>query len=107
MKMRSRRNYKKNKRTAKLARTAALALALFGLFCVVKVWQNISVDQLNRRNEKYRKKLASIVNQNALLTFQIEKLNRMDLIAGRAKRELGFHQVPKLRLDLKTQQDLN
>jgi len=90
-----------------LARTAALALALFGLFCVVKVWQNVSVDQLNRRNEKYRKTMASIVNQNALLTFQIEKLNRIDLITSRAKRELGFRQVPKLKLDLKTQQGLN
>lgn len=98
MRLKSRRYYKKKEKNARLAKTAALALALFGLFCVVKVWQNVSVDQLNRRNEKYRKHLQDIRSQNALMAFQVEKLDRIDLITRRAKRELGFTQVPKLRL---------
>ncbi|NOY59960.1 MAG: hypothetical protein GXO75_13670 [Calditrichaeota bacterium] len=107
MRLKSRHYYKKKKRNARLAKTAALALALFGLFCVVKVWQNVSVDQLNRQNEKYRKRLKDIHSQNALMIFQVEKLNRIDLITSRAKRELGFSQVPKFKLELGTEQGLD
>ncbi len=107
MRLKSRRYYKGKKKNARLAKTAALALALFGLFCVVKVWQSVSVDQLNRRNEKYRKNLENILDQNALLTFQVEELKRIDLITSRAKRELGFSQAPKLKLELRAVQDLN
>ena len=79
---------------------AALGLALFGLFCFVKVWQNVSVDQQVRRNEELRKELSVLQRENILLVAEIEELTRIERIQAKAVKEFGFVTAPKIKIPL-------
>jgi hypothetical protein len=90
--------YRQQRSNAKWAKIAALGLALFGLFCLVKVWQNVSVDQLSRRNEKIRKELALLHGKNSMLYIKQEQLLQIDNIEKIAHKDLRFDQAQIIRI---------
>jgi cell division protein FtsL len=65
-------------------------LICFALFSVVKVWQNVRVDQLNRENARLRSRLAALKDRNAVLLATVEELKREDRIVRIAKEQLGM-----------------
>ena len=90
--------FRQQRSNAKWAKMAALGLALFGLFCLGKVWQNVTVDQLSRRNEKLRKELAFIQGKNSMLYTVKERLMQIDRIEKLALNDLKFSQAPIIRI---------
>ena len=94
----SKTSYRQQRSNAKWAKLAALGLALFGLFCFVKVWQNVTVDQLSRRNDKLMKELEIIHGENTALFIEQEKLMRLDRIHQIAEKDLKFVKAPTIRI---------
>ena len=72
----------------KMAGRIALCLAFFGIYCFVKVWQNVSIDQMNRKNYHLRNHLEKLRGESALLIVDIENLKRVDRIARIARERL-------------------
>ena len=94
----SKTTYRQQRSNAKWAKMAALGLALFGLFCFVKVWQNVTVDQLSRRNDKLLKELKSIEGRNTSLFIEQERLLRLDRVQQIAETNLNFVKAPTIRI---------
>jgi len=90
----------KRKRIKTTLIKTAIYLILFGLFCFVKVWQNVRVDQMSRRNGALRSQLKELKEGNASLTAEMEKLKRRERIKNFAETRLKLDQVPVLTLDL-------
>jgi cell division protein FtsL len=80
----------------------ALGLAMFGLFCFVNVWQNVSIDEMNRRNGKMQLKLQELKGDCALLTARVEELKDPDRIADIAQKKLGMSQARKMKVPAAT-----
>ncbi|MDZ7317116.1 MAG: hypothetical protein ONB24_13440 [candidate division KSB1 bacterium] len=53
---------------------AALALAVFTVYNLVNVWQNVNVSHLIRRNEELRRELNRINRRCNLLEFELEQM---------------------------------
>ena len=94
----SKTSFKQQRSNAKWAKVAALGLALFGLFCFVKVWQNVTVDQLSRRNDKLLKDLKTIRGRNTALFIEQERLMRLDRVQQIAENNLNFVKAPTIRI---------
>jgi hypothetical protein len=94
----SKTSYRQQRSNAKWAKMAALGLALFGLFCFVKVWQNVTVDQLSRRNDKLLKELKIIEGKNISLFIEQERLMRLDRVQLLAKNNLNYVKAPTIRI---------
>ena len=94
--------WSKHKRSnAKLAKYAAPGLALFGLFCFIRVWQNVTVEELHRKNGELRRNLKEIRQECARLTARVEEVKRLDRIYDIAVKEFNYIQAPKINLFLK------
>jgi cell division protein FtsL len=76
----------------------ALGLALFGLYCFVNVWQNVSIDEMNRRNGKMKIQLQGLKGECALLTARVEELKNPDRIADIAQKKLNMAQARKMKM---------
>ena len=94
----SKTSYRQQRSNARWAKIAALGLALFGLFCFVKVWQNVTVDQLSRRNDKLMKELESIQGKNSSLFIEQEKLMQLERVQQLAENNLNFVKAPTIRI---------
>ncbi len=94
----SKTSYRQQRSNARWAKMAALGLALFGLFCFVKVWQHVTVDQLSRRNDKLLKELKTIQGKNTALFMEQEKLMRLDRVQQIAENNLNFVKAPTIRI---------
>jgi cell division protein FtsB len=80
-----------------------IALALFGLFCFIKVWQNVTVEDLNRQNGEMRRQLQNIKDDQARLKARVDELVHRDRINLIAQEKLDFRQAPKINLVLKNE----
>ncbi|MBN1560469.1 hypothetical protein JW998_09475 [candidate division KSB1 bacterium] len=69
----------------KFGKNAMIVLGLFGVYCFVNVWQNVSITYLNRQNENLRDELRAIERQCDMLTLEVEELKDLD----RLRRVLG------------------
>ena len=81
-------------------RTVTLWLIGFALFSFVQVWQNIKVDQINRRNAALNQELTRIEDENAVLAAQVEELKNEERIVRIARERLGLVQAPKVSINL-------
>ncbi|HNR67572.1 MAG TPA: septum formation initiator family protein [bacterium] len=81
-------------------RWIVLALLGFAVFCFLKVWQSVRVDQLNRRNAELSRELRKIADENALLEACIEHLKNQDRIVAIARDKLGLVQAPKINISV-------
>lgn|GEM_PF-1247936 len=83
-----------------MRRLALLALTLFGMASFIKVWQYVSIDQLNRKNSQLRTDLQSLKNRNAMLTAKLDGLKSMERITRVASEQLNLVQSPKMVIEL-------
>lgn len=60
--------------TLKFGVNAMIVLGLFGIYCFVNVWQNVSITYLNRQNESLRNELKVLERQCDMLTLELEEL---------------------------------
>ena len=51
---------KKQRANLKFGKNAIIVLGLFGVYCFVNVWQNVSITYLNRQNETLRNELQAL-----------------------------------------------
>jgi cell division protein FtsL len=86
------------KSNPKLGRYAAASLAVFAFFCFVKVYQNVTVDNLNIKNGKLRQQLKELRDEYADLSVDVEELKYPDRINRYAEKEFDFVQAPKINL---------
>jgi cell division protein FtsB len=91
---------KKKERAAGFRKLAILVLAVFGFSCFVKVWQNVSIDQLNRKNSQLRAELRTLKNRNAILASNLDELKSMERITRLASEKLNLVQSPKVAIEL-------
>jgi len=75
-------------------------LILFAVFSIVKVWQNVRIDQVVRYNQESRMELKRLQNESSLLTLQYEFLTSIDRIERLAKEKLGFIPAQKMNIEL-------
>ncbi len=75
-------------------------MILFAVFSIVKVWQNVGVDQAARRNQALRMELKNIQYDNSLLTYNLEFLTGIDRIEKLAGEKLGFVPAKKMNIEL-------
>jgi len=75
-------------------------LFLFALFCIVKVWQNVSADQMIRHNQRLKAELTQMQYESSLLTLQLENVANVERIERLAHEKLGFVYAEKVNLDL-------
>lgn len=94
----SKNPYRQQRSNAEWAKVAALGLALFGLFCFVKVWQNVRVDQLMRKNQVLREQLSEIKSLNKALLIEREELLRIDRVQDIALNQLKFRKAPTIKI---------
>ena len=71
---------KKQRANLKFGKNAVIVLALFGIYCFVNVWQNVSITYLNRQNETLRKELESLERECDVLTLKVEELKKPERI---------------------------
>ena len=71
---------KKQRANLKFGKNAIVVLGLFGVYCFVNVWQNVSITYLNRQNETLRNELKSLERECDVLTLQVEQLKDPDRI---------------------------
>ncbi len=90
----------RSERKANMRRLAILVLTLFGLMSFVKVWQYVSIDQLNRKNSQLRADLQNLKNRNAMLTAKLDELKSMERITRVAAEKLNLVQSPKMVIEL-------
>lgn len=69
----------------KFGKNAMIVLGLFGVYCFVNVWQNVSITYLNRQNENLRHELKSLERECDVLMLKVEELKEPD----RVRRVLG------------------
>ncbi len=81
------------------------AFIAFSVFSLVKVWQNVSVGQLNRRNVKMSRELQQLEYEKAVLTDKVETLTHVDRIERIAKEKLGFVPAEKINMKLKDEEN--
>ncbi len=65
---------KKQRAKLRFGKNALIFLGLFGVYCFVNVWQNVSIGYLNRQNESLRKELESLKRACDDLTYDSERL---------------------------------
>ncbi len=65
---------KKQRAKLRFGKNAMVFLGLFGVYCFVNVWQNVSIAYLNRQNENLRRELESLQRSCDDLTFEAERL---------------------------------
>jgi cell division protein FtsL len=82
----------------KLRGKMAIGLALFGIACFIKVWQRVSIDQMNRFNWQKRLELRQLKRENALLIVRVEQLKSYERITRIAREQLGLVSATKLTL---------
>ena len=75
-------------------------LILFAVFSIVKVWQNVSVDQVIRHNQILRMELKQLQYESSLLTLKLEFLTNIERIEKLAKEKLGFIPAHKMNIKL-------
>ena len=85
----------------RVGKYTTIALALFGLFCFIRVWQNVTVEDLNRQNGELRRQLKNIREDQARLKGEVDELKHPDRINTIARKKLEFRQAPKINLVLK------
>jgi hypothetical protein len=83
----------------KFGKNAMIVLALFGVYCFVNVWQNVSISYLNRQNENLRNELNALERQCDMLTLELEALKDPE----RIRRVLGENMkvVPAEKINIK------
>ena len=93
------KSWRKERRSnPRLGRYAAMGLAVFGLFCFMRVWQNVTVDDLNRQTGELRQQLKASRAESARLTARVEDLKHPDRIQRIAQDQLDFKQASKFNL---------
>ena len=88
------------KQHAKLrfGKNALVFLGLFGIYCFVNVWQNVSIGYLNRQNESLRKELNSLLRACDDLTFDVERLKDPGRIQKALSAELDLRPAEKVNI---------
>jgi cell division protein FtsB len=84
-----------------LYKRVLLGLLSFAIFAFLKVWQNVSVDQMIRESQKLHDRLTSVHNENIVLEAKIEELKSMERITSIAGERLGLVNAPKINLEEK------
>jgi cell division protein FtsL len=84
----------------RLLRKSLTWLAVVAVLLVVKVWQNVTIDKINRKNGHLRAQLQTLLQENAILEVKVEELKSMDRITKIANEELGLKNIKVLTLDL-------
>lgn len=78
-------------------------LAVVAVLLVVKVWQNVTIDKINRKNGHLRAQLQTLLQENAILEVKVEELKSMDRITKIANERLGLKNIKVLTLDLESE----
>ncbi len=71
---------KKERAKLRFGKNALVFIGLFGIYCFVNVWQNVSITYLNRQNERLRNDLLALQRACDDLTFEVEQLKDPDRI---------------------------
>ncbi len=83
-----------------MVQLTVIGLAIFSIFCFVRVWQKVTSDMIARQNQKMRKELKEIQEKNALLIADVESLKNPVRINKIAEQQLGMVSVEKLNVYL-------
>jgi len=94
------RFYPANVRKKRMRKYILHGLILFAVFSLVKVWQNVSVDQVVRKNQILKRDLRQLQYKSSLLTLKFEALSNIERIEKLATEKLGFKQAKKINIEL-------
>lgn len=90
---------KKLRDNLRFSKSAVIVLSLFGIYCFVNVWQNVSITYLNRQNENLRNELKSLERQCDILTLELEELKDPDRIRRVLSEKMKI--VPAEKINIK------
>ena len=76
-----------------------IVLGLFGIYCFVNVWQNVSITYLNRQNENLRHELKEIERSCDMKTLEVEALKDPDRIRRVLSEQMKL--VPAEKINIK------
>ena len=88
------------RKSKKLKKYLVHALILFAVFSLVKVWQNVSMDQISRHNLGLNRELQGYKYEQAVLTDKYESLTHIDRVERLARERLGFKPAEKINIPL-------
>ena len=83
----------------KFGKNAMLVLGLFGVYCFVNVWQNVSITHLNRQNENLRNELRAIERQCDMLILEVEALKDPDRLRRVLNEKMKLVPAEKINID--------
>ncbi|MBN1482060.1 hypothetical protein EH223_07370 [candidate division KSB1 bacterium] len=78
---------------------AMIVLGLFGIYCFVNVWQNVSISYLNRQNENLRSELKALERECDILMLEIEALKDPERIRRVLSEKIKI--VPAEKINIK------
>ncbi len=87
------------KANLKFGKNATIVLSLFGIYCFVNVWQNVSITYLNRQNENLRNELKALERECDMLTLELEELKDPERIRRVLSEKMKIVQAEKININ--------